>query len=80
MSVQRPFLGFDSSAHGDFHFYKNEGCHVDPGAKFKLTSCQGGSCSPSRTPCGYVNLKNPRRGTIILVESLYSAYSLVLVK
>jgi hypothetical protein len=39
-----------------------EGCHVDPGARFKWTSCRGGSCSPSWTPCGYVDVKNPQKG------------------
>jgi hypothetical protein len=24
--------------------------------------CRGGSCSPSWTPCGYVEVKNPRKG------------------
>jgi hypothetical protein len=39
-SVQRR-LGFDSSAHGDFHLY--EGSHGDPGARFSRQVCRGGS-------------------------------------
>jgi hypothetical protein len=36
-SVQRP-LGYDSSARGDFLFYKNEVYHADPGARFTSLS------------------------------------------
>jgi hypothetical protein len=35
--------------------------------------CRGGSCSSSRTPCGYVDVKNPRKR----YHYYYQAYSYI---